>query len=104
MKLILTPYVGNATWVEWNPVKGTLTGPAADEVRRRVQQAVADGSVCTNPMPTCYDISDPLHSRRDMAVVLSEVWLVPEQVKDDFPDPPQEPPVDPSLPVITMLH
>jgi len=108
MKLNLVSNFGDPTWIQWDPVSGVVSGPAAEQVRRLVKQSLADGDVCTDPIPTCYDITDPLHSRRDMALVLSLVWKIPTELQPDFPEPPPEPELtgDPSIPElkVTILN
>lgn len=85
------PAGGEPTRLDWDPEIGRLGGPAARQVRQLVDTALRQGSVTGHPMPTDYDVTDPLHSRRDMALVLGQLWRVPPALADDYPAPPGEP-------------
>jgi hypothetical protein len=85
----------NAT-VTWDEEAGELTGgAAADLIRRRAATAARRTYVIAPPHPTAYDIGrEPLKSRRDLALIISTWWLVPEPLVDALPAPPDEGPTD----------
>src|SRR5690606_25024833 len=64
--------------VIWDPETGDLSGPLADEVRALAGAARRVCCIVSHPMPSTYEITDPLRDRRQMAAVLSQWWRVPE--------------------------
>lgn len=70
--------------VIWDPETGDLSGPLADEVRALAEAARRAGSIVSHPMPTAYEITDPLRDRRQMAAVLSQWWRVPEALAGEL--------------------
>lgn len=85
MRIRLTP-IGRHRGGEltWNPQTGELGGPLANTVNRMVDRAVRRGGVNTHPYPTFYEVKDPLHNVRDFALVLSQFWKVPAELKQDL--------------------
>ncbi len=72
--------------VYWNPDTGELYGPLAELITRLAREAAARGYVTTPPHPTSHPIGrDPLRSRRDMALILSQHWPVPEPLRGELP-------------------
>jgi len=71
--------------LEWDAEAGALRGRDAPDVRELIDQAVHAGEIVTHPMPTSYDIHDPLHDLRDMALVLGQYWELPSDLADALP-------------------
>lgn len=71
--------------IEWNPATGVLRGRDAPSVRVLIGMAMKAGEVVTHPMPTSYDIHDPLHELRDMALVLGQYWELPPDLAAELP-------------------
>lgn len=70
--------------VTWDPETGALSGPLADEVRALAESARRAGSIVSDPMPTAYDITDPLRDRRQMAAVLARHWRLPDALAGEL--------------------
>jgi hypothetical protein len=90
MRLELVTWSGDrAGSIDWDPERGTIDGPAADQVRELLEifggRSVHFGSAAT------FDVPDPLHSRRDMALLLAVAWRVPEELMNDLPPMPATP-------------
>lgn len=101
MRLTLVNLRGEADgWVDWNPDSGTLCGPLAQRLADRIEGARAAGFAVTHPYPGAVPVSDPLHSRREMAAVIGEVWQVPAELAGDYPHTPD--PDDAGLPGIVF--
>lgn len=71
--------------LEWDPATGGLRGRDAPSVRALIGMAMQAGEVVTHPMPTSYDIHDPLHEPRDMALVLGQYWELPPDLAAALP-------------------
>lgn len=75
--------------LQWNEETGDLIGPLAARVIALAAAYAKIGSVTTHPYPTSYPIGkEPLRSRRDLALVLSTLWAVPEALRDALPEAP----------------
>jgi len=93
MRLTLENFKGEREgWVQWDPGSGALSGPMAERVQARIDDAVTAGFAATHPYPGSFPVSDPLHERREMAAVLGEAWQIPDELADDYPATPD---VDP---------
>ena len=74
--------------VEWDEETGALSGPLADQLRSMAESAAAAGNVTSDPYPSGYKIGrDPLRNRRDLALIISSLWRVPEVLHDALPLP-----------------
>ena len=69
----------------WDSTTGELWGPDAAMVRRLAEMAIADGSVCVNPIPTSAEIKDPLRNKSEMAAILGGRWHLPEAIGRHYP-------------------
>lgn len=69
----------------WDPDTGLLEGRDAVVVRRYVEVAERRGTVMGDPYPTVYDVGDVLRSERDMALVLGQSWVLPEDLRGAYP-------------------
>lgn len=77
--------------LQWDEETGDLIGPVAARVIALAAECAKSGSVTTDPYPTTYRIGkEPLRCRRDLALVLSTLWVVPEALRDALPEPPEE--------------
>lgn len=78
--------------VTWDEATGELTGgSAAEEIKQHAAEAARTGYLNAPPHPTTYEISrEPLKSRRDLALIISTWWIVPESLRDALPPPPEE--------------
>ncbi len=84
MKISLSPIGRHAGGtVMWNPDTGELKGPLADTVRTLIERALRRGGVTTHPYPTFYEVDDPWHNVRDFALVVSQFWNVPAELKQE---------------------
>ena len=81
----------DAIYFEWDPNAGLLRGNDADRLHEMINNAIASGSVLGHPMPTSYDIQDPLHRVSEMAVLLGQRWQLPEDLAGAYPVPEDEP-------------
>ena len=76
--------------VEWDEETGSVAGPLADRIRRMAESAAAAGSVTSHPYPTVYEVGPlPMRSRRDLALIISQLWPVPEPLVEALPEPPE---------------
>lgn len=71
--------------LNWNPDTGELSGPMAETVSTLIDRALRRGGVTTHPYPTFYEVHDPLHNVRDFALVLSQFWKVPAELRENIP-------------------
>lgn len=69
----------------WDSSTGELWGPDAALVKRLADMAIADGSVCVEPMPASMDIKDPLRNESEMAAILGSRWHLPEDIGKHYP-------------------
>lgn len=76
--------------LRWDPDTGTLDGAQAATVRDMAGAAVREGSIAGHPMPTQHTITDPLHDRAQMAVLLGSRWRIPASLQTDYPTTPSE--------------
>lgn len=88
VRIELNSWRGDSTWVDWDPERGTLSGPAARELQEMCDEAVSRGTVISHPYPTGFDISDPLHDHSEMAVVISQFYRVPTVLQEHYPKVP----------------
>ncbi len=63
--------------VIWDDEAGTLSGDRAELLHRYIKAAIADGHVIGAPMPTSYDITDPLHDAAQLGAVIGTAWMIP---------------------------
>lgn len=77
---------------EWDPEAGLLRGKDADHLHAMINNATASGTVVSHPMPTSYDIKDPLHFLSEMAVLLGQRWRLPEDLAAAHPTPEEDEP------------
>lgn len=84
LRLELRAGIGVAITLHWNPVTGRIWGTAARQVRQLVDEARRRGEVPGHPYPRRYPVSDPLHDRAQMALVLGTCWAVPEPLREDY--------------------
>lgn len=73
---------------EWDQATGELAGRNAEEVRTLAQDAKRAGYWSGHPLPTPYAVSDPLRRPGELAVVLGNVWRLPEDLQAAYPPPP----------------
>lgn len=71
--------------VTWDASAGVLSGPDADLLIAHVQAQLEEGGVVANPYPSFYEINDPLHDSKDMALVLSMKWVLPDDLAKLLP-------------------
>ncbi len=75
--------------VVWDVETGEVTGTLADLIGRLAAAAALAGEIHAPPHPTVYTISQaPLRSRRDMALLCSMFWDVPDTLVDALPAQP----------------
>lgn len=72
---------------DWDPVTGALTGRDAALVQVLADRAKRDGYCTGHPHPTPYTISDPLHRREELAVVLGNLWQLDPDLAAAYPRP-----------------
>ena len=70
---------------EWNAESGEVRGPDADKVLGLVASAMKEGSLIGHPYPTSFEISDPLHNAGEMAVLLGNDWMLPDDLASAYP-------------------
>lgn len=70
-------------WVfDWDDETGRVTGPDAAEV-----VAISKGgAVMSHPCPAMHDLSaEPLKSKVDMAAIIGEQHILPDELRDYYP-------------------
>ncbi|MDD4928196.1 MAG: hypothetical protein PHP85_02835 [Gallionella sp.] len=72
---------------EWNAATGEVRGADADKLLGIVASAVNEGGMTGHPHPTSYDILDPLHRPSEMAVILGQYWILPDDLAAAYPIP-----------------
>ena len=72
----------------WNSDTGEVRGPDADYVRSIAADALERGVVTGYPYPTSYAITDPLRTPSEMAIILGNLWLLPEDLASVYPEAP----------------
>lgn len=72
---------------EWDTAAGEMRGPDSEKVLGMVASAVKEGSMTGHPYPTSYKISDPLHLPAEMAVILGQYWILPDDLAAAYPIP-----------------
>ena len=65
-----------------------MRGPDADYVRSVAAEALERGVATGYPYPTSHAITDPLHRPGEMAVILGNLWLLPEDLAAAYPELP----------------
>jgi len=70
---------------EWDSETGELLGEDEVLVLSLVNNAVAEGCVAIHPLPSSYNITDPLRNPDQMAAVLGLNWSLPEELKAVYP-------------------
>lgn len=92
MRLDLEPTTVHARrWiVDWDPVTGVLSGPAAEEI----QAIINWGEVALHPHPMVHQFSrEPLRSLQDMAAICGWEHRLPPELAAHYPmvEPEQGP-------------
>lgn len=82
--------IGAALEFAWDSETGELRGLNADYVRDVAAEGVHNGVAMGFPYPTTYPITDPLRRPGEMAVLLGNVWLLPEELAEAYPVPPAD--------------
>lgn len=78
-------------YVNWDEETGAIDGPLAAELALMAREAATARRVTSHPYPTEYEIGpEPLRSPRDLALVISQVWAVPEQLRAALPAVPSD--------------
>lgn len=72
---------------KWDAAAGEIRGPDADKVLGMVTSAIKEGSMTGHPYPTSYKIADPLHLPAEMAVLLGQYWILPDDLAQAYPNP-----------------
>ncbi|MFA6971648.1 MAG: hypothetical protein WC208_09645 [Gallionella sp.] len=72
---------------EWDAATGEIRGPDADKVLGMIASAIKEGSMTGHPYPTSYEITDPLHRPAEMAVLLGQYWILPDDLASAYPNP-----------------
>jgi len=75
---------------EWDAATGEVRGADADKLLSIVASAVNEGSMTGHPYPTSYNILDPLKTPSEMAVLLGQYWLLPDDLVAIYPEPGQD--------------
>ena len=84
--------IGAALEFAWDPETGDVRGPDADYIRSLAADGIQNGVAMGYPFPTPYAIRDPLRTPGELAVLLGNLWLLPEELAAAYPEPP--PPAD----------
>jgi hypothetical protein len=82
--------MGAALEFAWDPESGDVRGPDGDYVRAVAAEGVHNGAAMGYPYPTTYPITDPLRRPGEMAVLLGNLWLLPEELAAAYPVPPTD--------------
>lgn len=85
-----TPHSGEVLEFEWDAATGSFRGSGAPEVARMIEHAIREGVVISDPYPSPYEITDPAHKAADLAVVLGQFWILPEELAREHPEPPPD--------------
>lgn len=75
---------------EWDAESGNVRGPGAEKLLGLVAAAVKDGYIVGHPYPTSFDINDPLHSVEEMAALLGNEWILPDDLAAAYPQSDEE--------------
>ena len=70
---------------EWNPETGETRGPNSALVENVADLALRSGELIGHPYPTAYPITDPLHLPSELAVVLGNDWILPDDLAAAYP-------------------
>ena len=76
---------GGVARIGWDAETGMIDGPDAQAVLAIVAAAMQRGTVMGDPYPTVYDVDDPLHDYRDMALVPGQWFVLPTELQDACP-------------------
>lgn len=68
----------------WDSDTGAVSGPDADWVLDRARQ-LAGKVVGLHPLPMAYTLTDPLHDPEQMAVMIGEYHVLPDELKAFYP-------------------
>lgn len=74
----------------WDPDTGDVTGPDAERVLELVADAERRGTVIGDPHPTVFDVNDPLTNEADMALVIGQGFVLPDDLRAAYPATDQE--------------
>lgn len=75
---------------EWDANSGEVKGDGAEKLLALVAAAIKGGYVVGHPYPTSFDINDPLHSEKEMAVLLGNEWILSEDLAAAYPQVDEE--------------
>lgn len=62
----------------WDSQSGEFSGPDAKLVQARVNEALNEGGVTSDPYPTFYEVKDPTHNEPELAAIISQWWELPK--------------------------
>ncbi len=68
----------------WDSDTGEVSGPDADWVRNRARQLTGK-VVGLHPLPMAYTLTDPLRDPEQMAVMIGEYHVLPDELRDFYP-------------------
>lgn len=68
----------------WDSDTGAVSGPDADWVLDRARQ-LAGKVVGLHPLPMAYTLTDPLHDPEQMAVMIGEYHVLPDELRAFYP-------------------
>lgn len=74
---------------EWDPDTGQLRGRDAAHVREQAELAKKAGYMLGHPHPTPYKIGAPLRRASELAVILGNLYRLPPDLADAYPQPPE---------------
>jgi len=82
--------IGAALEFAWDWESGEVRGPDADYVRAVAAEGLHNGMAMGYPYPTSYPITDPLRKPGELAVLVGNLWLLPEELAGAYPQPRAE--------------
>lgn len=94
--------IDQALVFDWDEADGIVSGRDADWIRSVAGQLFVAG----HPHPISYELGpEPLKSRRDMAVIVGQFHMLPDDLAEHYPKAPEEDPLirDPAGQVIGEL-
>lgn len=94
-KLELTDYTGVKITLDWDTETGTLAGPQSDPIKLVLRNIQQRGYVIADPMPTRYEITDPLRNPGELAASLNYMgYRLPSELASALPAIPNDLPAD----------
>lgn len=70
---------------EWDAEAGTFRGRDALKIEGMIADALKEGSVCSHPHPTVYEMTDPARKPAELAVLLGQFWQLPDDLARAYP-------------------